>query len=300
MFNKRSHKVLLLILVVLFVVQLACSAGGNDGGSNGQGEDGAAANLAATEEALKATQDALTADAEQDSAREEPTKEPPTQAPPTEAPPTQAPPTQVPPTAEPTQKTTFSSGDVIYFTDFDGPEDWENGWIQFADKDMDYSIYKSDGFLYVEVPDQYSTVFAFYDELYFERDKADVYVETYFQNLSTHNINNVSLICRATDAGWYEFSMVSGGLWQIWKYDANTGYKMINNGGIPDLDYDAPHYLGATCIGDMLTFYVDGEELHNGSIKDSTFREGQVGLSVYADDWEDVIIEFDYFYVEAP
>jgi hypothetical protein len=300
MFNDRFAKVLLLCVAVLLAAQLACAVGGNND-VNGQGGGADSAALAATEQALKATQDALDAESQQvRPTQAEPTEIPPTKPAPTEPAPTQPAPTQPQPTAEPAQQTSFASGDLIYFTDFDGPEDWEDGWIQFASKDMDYRIYKSDGYLYVEVPDQYSTVYAFYEDLYFARDQADVYVETYFMNLSTHNINNVSLICRATDAGWYEFSMVSGGLWQIWKYDSSVGYTMLTDGGIPDLDYDAPHYLGITCIGDTLTFYVDGEMLKNGFVDDSTFREGQVGLSVYADVWEDVIIEFDYFGVEAP
>ena len=290
---KHFKRVFLLIVVVLVAVQLACASSANTGNQSNN------ANLEATSQALQATQNALA----QQPTEAPPTQAPPTQAPPTQAPPTQAPPTQAPPTqapAQPTQKTTFASGDVIYFTDFDSAGDWEDGWIQFASKDMDYEIYKENGYLNVVVPDQYSTVFAFYDPLYFERDKADVYVETYFRNLATHNINNVSLICRATDTGWYEFSMVSGGLWQIWKYDANSGYSLLTDGGIPDLDYDAPHYLGISCIGDQLTFYVDGEKLKGGSYTDGAYREGQVGISVYADVWEDVIIEFDYFLVQAP
>ena len=297
MIKKHSTKFIVLIIVVLVAVQLACGA------STGTNTGSEEANLQATAQSLQATQDALNSNAQQ------PTKERPTEIPATEVPPTdvptqvpttQAPPTEVPPTAVPTQKTTFSSGDVIYFTDFDGAEDWEDGWIQFATSDMDYRIYKNNGVLRVEVPEPNSGVYAFYDDLYFERDKADVYIETNFENFATHNINNVTLICRATENGWYEFSMLSGGLWQIWKYDANSGYRMINDGGVADLDYDAPHYLSASCIGDTLTIYIDGEKPKNGSIKDSSFREGQVGLSVYAFEWKDVIIEFDYFLVQAP
>ena len=58
--------------------------------------------------------------------------------------------------------------------------------------------------------------------------------------------------------------------------------------------------IGADCIGNELTFYFDGDPLKNGSIKDTTYREGQVGFSVYADEWADVVVEFDYFGVMLP
>ena len=75
---------------------------------------------------------------------------------------------------------------------------------------------------------------------------------------------------------------------------------MIKEGGIPNLDYDAPHTIGAECVGDTLTFYFDGEALRNGSINDGTYREGQMGIAVYADEWPDVIVEFDYFGISVP
>ena len=284
---KHSNKILfrlLMVLAVLIIIQLACSLGGTDTEPSPEAPD-----FSATEQALQQTQAALDAQAQQP----EPTQPEPEPIPePTEESP--------PPVTEP-EVVTFNSGDLIYYTDFDGAEDWEEGWIHFSLPDSDYTVYKDNGIMYVEVPETYTTVYLFYDELFFERDKADVFVEAGFENRSTHNINNISVMCRATDQGWYEFSILSGGLWYIYRYEANTNnYKILKDGGIANLDYDAPHTIAAECLGDQLTFYFDGEPLRNGTIKDTTYREGQVGFSVYADDWADVIVEFDYFGVMVP
>lgn len=279
---KKFPKTLVLAIGVVLIVLLACAPTGTNGGDN-------APDYAGTESALQATADALN------------NQTAPTQAPPTQAPPTQAVDTQVPPTTGPVDIGSLSSGDIIYYTEFDSPGDWEDGWIHFSLPDIDYTVYKANGYLRVEVPETFSSVYAIYDSLFFTRDIADVYVETRFQNMGTHNINNISVICRATDRGWYEFSMLSGGLWYIWRYDVdNNKYVKLTDGGIPDLNYDAPHTIGASCVGDTLTFYFDGEKLKNGVIKDKTYLEGQVGLAVYADDLANVIVEFDYFGIQKP
>ena len=276
-------------LIALVLVQLACGLGS----TNTPQEN--APDFAATEAALQATQSALDAQAQQPTTPPRPTATSEPAAAPTDPPaPTEAPVEEGP--------ITYQSGDVIYYTDFDGASDWEDGWVHFAIPDVEYTTYKDNGFMRVEVPVTMSTVYLVYDDLYLLRDQADVWVETSFRNLSSHNINQVGVMCRASVDGWYEFNLLSGGLWYIWKYDGNSGdYSLLNNGGIAKLDYDAPHTIAASCVQDKLSFYVDGELLKNSTIKDNTFREGQVGISVFADDqWPNVIIEFDYFGVQVP
>ncbi len=301
--GKRSIKRSLLLLAsVVFIVQLACSLGAADNGETQPVDDAASPDYAATEQALKATQDALANQAQQ------PTREivattavPPTQVPPTPVPPTPVPPTNTPvPTA--TQGViTYSSGDTIFFTDFDGVSDWDAEWVHFSiPDDAEYIAYKDDGVMHIEIPTTNTEVVVLYEPLYFESG-SDVYVETSFQNMGTHNINNISVICRASEEGFYEFSMLSGGLWYIWYYDGATGnFRSLNDGGIADLDYDAPHTIGASCIGNSLTFYFDGEKVKNGTIKNSMLTEGWTGISVYAYEWKDVKVDFDYFGIMAP
>jgi len=283
---------LLSVLAVVLVVQLACSLGANSTNTPDDGPD-----LSATESALQQTQAAL----EEQANQPDPTTPPlPTNTP---VPPPTDEPTEEPEveSTEPPEDLIFTSGDLIYYTDFEGSGDWEDGWVHFSIPEMDYTVYKANGYMHVEVPDQYSAVYLIYDDLYFERDLADVFVEAAFINMGTHNINNISVLCRVSEEGWYEFSMLSGGLWYIWKYtSSNENYVLLKDGGIPDLDYDAPHSIGAECLDNDLTFYFDGEELRNGTIRDTQFREGGTGISVYADDWANVVVEFDYFGIAVP
>ncbi len=284
---------LMLVVVVLLLVQLACLPGG----TNPDVEPPAGPDYAATEAALQKTQAALDAAAQQPEPQQ-PEPQQPVQPTNTPEPP--------PPTKEPVvllpQMNAYPEGQTIYYTDFDSTGDIEPGWSDFAiPSDLRYTVSMNSGFIRVEVPDQYSSVYLVYEDMFFDRNNADVYVETRFQNMGTHNINNISVFCRGTDQGWYEFSMLSGGLWYIWKYDASKGdYKLIKDGGIPNLNYDAPHSIGAECRGNYLTFYFDGERLKNATITDSQFIEGQTGIAVYADDWENVVVEFDYFAIAVP
>lgn len=280
-------KPVILALIALLLVQLACGLGSTNA------TEESAPDYAATESALQATQSALDAQAQQPTATTPP-RPTATEAPAVE--PTEAPlPTEEGPVV-------YQSGDVIYYTDFLGDEDWEDGWVHFSIPDVDYTVYKVNDYMHVEVPETRSTVYLVYDDLYLLRDQADVWVETAFRNLSTHNINQVSVLCRASVDGWYEFSLLSGGFWYIWKYDGNTAdYTLLKEGGIANLDYDASHTIAASCVQDQLAFYLDGNMIKNASIKDNTFREGQTGISVFADDqWPNVIIEFDYFGVQVP
>lgn len=283
-----SLKPVVWMLIALVVVQLACGTSTNTNTPEENVPD-----YAGTETALQQTQDAMNAQPEEPTATTPPEPTDTTEA-------------VVQPTAttEPVEEgpITYSSGDLIYFTDFEGGEDWEDGWVHFSIPDANYTVYKDYGYMHVEVPETQTTVYLVYDDLYLLRDEADVYVETSFSNLSTHNINQVGVLCRASTDGWYEFNLLSGGMWYIYKFDLNTSrYTLLKEGGIANLDYDAEHSIGAVCLQDSLTFYLDGAQVKNASVKDNTFREGQVGLAVYAaDQWPDVIIDFDYFGVQVP
>ncbi|MCB2178631.1 hypothetical protein KQH61_04365 [bacterium] len=286
-----TKKPLIWAAIAVILVQLACGTTTTNTVNNPTEEN--VPDYAATESALGATQQAI------DEAAAQPTATTPPEPTATEAP-TIAP-TDMP---EPTEEgpITYSSGDLMYFTDFSGSEDWEDGWVHFSLPDADYTVYKDDGVMHVEVPVTGVTVYLLYDDLYLLEDQADVYVETSFENLSTHNINQVGVVCRASGEGWYEFNLLSGGMWYIYKFDSNDGYySLLKEGGIADLDYDAEHSIGALCKGNQLAFYLDGSMVKNSNIQDNSFNEGGVGLAAFAvDQWPDVIIDFDYFGAEVP
>lgn len=88
------------------------------------------------------------------------------------------------------------------------------------------------------------------------------------------------LVCRATDAGWYEFAMQSDGLWFLYAFkDGN--YNQIANGGATNIKTgQATNEFGMDCVGDQIQLFVNGEELKGSPVKDTTYSEGQIGFSV--------------------
>ena len=115
------------------------------------------------------------------------------------------------------------------------------------------------------------------------------------------NSMNVSLICRKSDKGWYEFSIESGGYYQIWKWDPNAG----DNGYYYTLKRAASKYikmqnetnqLEAQCIGSDLTFYINGKLA--GSVVDRELTDGETGLGVYDFDLKGSVVEFESYYAE--
>lgn len=280
---------ILIFFIVVVLVQLACGplGGDNNGGNNGGGDG---PDYSATEAALAKTQAAL------DAQKPEATQPPVATQPPAVA-------TQ-PPSDQPFDYTTLQSGDLVYYTDFDEPGDWEDGWVQFPiPSSNSYSVYKQNGYLYFAVDESGLGVYAVPDFIFFPRDYANVLVEILEENVGSTNLNNIGVICRLNETGWYEFALLSGGEWFIYKAILNgteVSYQELTSGGIANFDYDSPHYVAGECVGDKLTIYIDGEMPKNGSITDRSFREGQVGMFVYAREYAGVEVEIEDFTVMVP
>ncbi len=288
---KNRKRAIFAVISVLLLAALAC--GGNSGGNTGGDEP--QVDLAGTQAALEATQAALEAPVE---VEPEPTSPPPP-----------------PPTADAgggetgggeVDYSNLQSGDVIFASDFDGDgSDWEEGWIHFhitsLDGDPDnYGAIIDGGFLTITVDQRDTTVYALYDELYLPRDAADVLVEAAYNNRGVRS-NNVSIVCRGSGDGWYEFSLGSDGLWYIWMFTSGDGYTRLANGGLAGYNKnDTDHVLSATCIGDELTFFIDGTMPKGGQVHDATYREGQVAVSVSTLNLVGAEVEFDWFQVSVP
>jgi hypothetical protein len=119
------------------------------------------------------------------------------------------------------------------------------------------------------------------------------------------NTNNVSLICRKSSEGWYEFNMYNSGLYNILAYDATgavaKGYNRIFNGASLAIKQgkDINTYT-ATCSGNTLTLTINGVEVK--TIKDLkfNFREGQVGFGVSSFNITPILVDIDSFTVSQP
>ena len=183
-------------------------------------------------------------------------------------------------------------GDPYLVTDFDDTE----GWYTFSvPDDISFNAEEDTSLVYIQVDDTHSTVYMVYDlDL-----PTDVQIDTAVETVAGPNLNNISLVCRATADGWYEFSMNSGGYWYIWKYDDGQYTELARGASYAiNLQKDS-NELTATCIGKELTFYVNSTEM--GSVLDNRFKGGgQVGVSVSTFDIPGAGVEFDWFVASIP
>ncbi len=287
MYSPTRRKKLALFLSIPLIISLACLNGGG-----AESDD-----FEATQQAIESTQAALEAQ------QQEEQQQPPTQPPPATAPPQQDEPPPPPEDAPPPDFSQLQSGDILYATEFSGPGDWEEGWFHFTvpDDRENYQAFVENDYLYVEVTDGQTTAYVLYDPIYMPRDEADVQLETFIDNVGEARSNNISLVCRANEDGWYEFSLTSSGLYYIYKYTGGNDFEILSQGGLQDYDKNVTkHELIATCIGEELTFYIDGEVPRFGQVTDRSFREGGFGLGVYAVRSNLVAVEFDYFVASIP
>jgi serine protease Do len=119
------------------------------------------------------------------------------------------------------------------------------------------------------------------------------------------NNNNVTLFCRQSSEGWYEFSIANNGLYWIYAYDAtgaiSKGWNVIFNGGSTAIKQgkDSNEYT-ASCVGDKLTLSINGTEVK--SIRDAKykFREGTVGFGVSSFSTIPILVNVDSFTVSQP
>lgn len=185
-------------------------------------------------------------------------------------------------------------GEVFFETEFDSADNWYLLTVPQA-KDGEYKAAAQGGKFYMEINPKNITLYAFYD---LDLNNPDVYVETYAQKVAGPNTNNLSVMCRGTDEGWYEFSMTSGGYWYIWRY-RDGKYLQLARGATRVINMQGePNKIAASCIGSTLTFYVNGSQV--GSATDRTFAGGgQVGVSVFAE-FTGLGVEFEYFKAVVP
>lgn len=115
------------------------------------------------------------------------------------------------------------------------------------------------------------------------------------------NSNNVSLTCRGSNDGWYEWSVGSDGLWFL--YAVTDGFNLITNGGTTSLKQGKEiNEYTMICEGKTISMFVNGVELKLSPVTDNTYglRDGSVGFNISSLDVTPVIVEVDWFKVSEP
>lgn len=218
--------------------------------------------------------------------------------------PTVAVPTQVVQQEQPTQQvqqqpTTPPVTSGPFFTEeFDSDPQWYYEVIQDNDSSDPDNIKISfeDSLMVFEIPDPFLYAYYIYDGYDYE----DVRVDIRLENRGV-NTQQVSLICRQSDDGWYEWAVQSDGLWVM--YAVSGGFNRVLNGGSNDINQgkDVNEY-SMVCKGDEISFFINGEEQRGSPFidRDYGFREGGVGFSISALRAVPVKIEVDWFKISEP
>ncbi len=206
---------------------------------------------------------------------------------PSPVPPTEAP----PPTAESQQ----------FFT-----EEFDNGaanWSPFVTNgklhQLDFSA--KDGRLVFAINERQVWSYAVYTPQTYE----DVKIEVQAENFG-NNENNVTLICRYSERGWYEVTISNNGLYKIYfgKWDDNgttASYAKIADGGSTNiLAGRAINTYAFSCKGTMLTLTINGKEIKRVEEKQRGLREGQIGIGVSSFRYVPVEVEFDWVQITQP
>jgi len=141
--------------------------------------------------------------------------------------------------------------------------------------------------------DQYLSSYVLYKPIPYE----DVVIRLRAANVGTINTNKVSLICRRTGNTWYEYSVTSGGLWNLEFYNGastiiGTGATTALKSGQNINEYEM------SCLGNAFSLKVNGQAVR--TIKDDNLTEGQVGFSISSIQFFPVEIEIKQFEVAEP
>ena len=134
---------------------------------------------------------------------------------------------------------------------------------------------------------------------------ANVKVEAVIINRG-NNTNGVSLICRYSDVGWYEFQISNGGTYSIYAVDragiVSSGFNLINR-GTSVLIKSGPGAVNTytiTCKDQELSLYINQELVDTITEVKFAFQEGKIGIGVSSPEGLPVKIEFDSVTVSEP
>ena len=134
---------------------------------------------------------------------------------------------------------------------------------------------------------------------------SDVKIETVVVNRG-NNTNGVSLICRYSDVGWYEFLVSNGGTYFVYAVDragiVNSGYNLIDQGTsiLIKSGLGAVNTYTITCKGQELSLSINNQLVDTLTETKFQFQEGKAGLGVSSPEKLPVKIEFDSFTVSEP
>mgnify|MGYP001557092336 CR=1 FL=1 len=197
-------------------------------------------------------------------------------------------------TATPTPFGFLSPSYLDYFTDFTIGDGWFDFYLSnthFAEYDVSFTGEE----VKIDVDTAVTYVYLIQSQLYYEEDQP-VYVEATIDVTGGPYDNHMAVVCRFTDEGWYEFSIRSGGNWEVYDFISDTKYyRLVDSGATFNINMrHDENTLGMLCDGDALTLFVNGEKIK--TVHDDKREEGLVGFSVKSLKDGNSVYELQSFY----
>ena len=192
-------------------------------------------------------------------------------------------------------------GDIYYLDYFNaGMEDWEYFLVQGEEQDVSHEA--REGVFHVELTA--NDTFLYY--MFKGWDFNDIRLDSRVENLG-ETTNNVGLVCRVSDDGWYEANILGNGDYFVYRYDTNASedkYMVLESGNSIEINTGTGvNDLTLICQGSQLSFGVNGIELVSLAL-DSDGHEvmewGQVGMTVASEEETPVIVDFQDFIISLP
>jgi hypothetical protein len=233
----------------------------------------------------------------------QPPAEPTVAEPPTQAPEPTAEPTAEQPANTPEPKSTEAPAASEYFTEeFDGNID---NYTYFEFHEL-YGSAKTDetiipttknGFLVFDLKKKDKWVYVTYDPFKYGNVRLDIKADN-----RGKNSNNVSLICRYSDEGWYELNIANSGLYSILAYiTSDNRYYTIYDGASREIKQgkDSNEYT-FICDDNELTAGINGIEVKTITDTKHKLRDGLTGFGVSSFDVIPILVEIDSFQISKP
>ena len=206
-----------------------------------------------------------------------------------------------PPTSTTEPNTSTPEPQPFYIEEFNGDLSNWSTFVTSGNEDR-MKIYTNNSKMVFDLNDPNSDLYAY--AVLNDFTYTDVKMEATASNRGV-NDNNISLICRYTDRGWYEFNIANSGKYWIFAYDSigavAKGYNQLFEGGSTAIKSgQASNIYVATCKGNKLSLSINGVDIRTITENQFRFEKGKIGLSVSSFQVLPVKIEFDSLKISQP
>jgi len=188
-------------------------------------------------------------------------------------------------TALPEETANPESAFFRYEFEKDLNENWDLKVISGLEKQLEWS--QDNGKLRIKTMPPNDVNFIFMNN---KNTYKDVIVQAEVENTGQFD-NAFSLVCRATDAGWYEFRISSSVYYELLRYDlykkgdggnAYTNFLEKRIGSPLIKTGPEKNVFSLSCVDNQITAFINGVQLYREKrplvIEDTTYGEGTIGF----------------------